>query len=550
MVAPVPSHPKITTKYGVPGAWIAGYHTGDDYGSPGIDRQRVVATTAGTVVYSGRGGGWGNSYGEHVIIDSGNVRHMYAHLSVRRVSYGQKVVAGQEIGLVGNTGNSTGPHTHYEERTGPGFRYGVDARLPLFSHMDGGLPSPSCYGDYCYGKFSAAHRALQRRLADKGHVIDWGDWPTPYYGESTKAAVAAFQRAQGWSGSGADGLMGPMTCDKLGLPQNLKTRGNGLVYASKMRIGQGDSDSVWNVQVALLLRGFSIPAGPTDYFGNQTVAAVKEFQTEEGWSADLVTGIPDESTIKALGDLQWVQDVDVPKPPVDPIEPPVTQPDDLFPNAVWDPVDGMAGLRPFSDGPGQPKVVMHTTETAGKPNWQVQMSGLPHFTIDPSTNEIWQHLPLDVAAYTLRGGEHSPNSSAGVSIQIEIVGRAEKIRDYDQDWYDNLKPLLVWCCAKIGAPYAFPFPFTGNLGYGEGGEVRQTWTTYQLATGIVCHANVPYNLHWDVGDFPIERITDRVEPPVVIEPPVIEPPPVEPAEEYLTVAQFMEWVQSGLPASR
>ena len=76
----------------------------------------MVSAASGTVIkaYSG---GWGGGYGNHVMIDHGNgMMTVYAHLSSVGVSTGQSVSAGQVIGRVGNTGQSTGPHLHFEVR--------------------------------------------------------------------------------------------------------------------------------------------------------------------------------------------------------------------------------------------------------------------------------------------------------------------------------------------------------------------------------------------------------------------------------------------------
>lgn len=71
-------------------------------------------------------GGWNAGYGNHVIIDHGNgFSTLYAHLNSIYVKPGESVAAGQQIGSVGNTGNSTGPHLHFE------IRYQGSPRNPL-----------------------------------------------------------------------------------------------------------------------------------------------------------------------------------------------------------------------------------------------------------------------------------------------------------------------------------------------------------------------------------------------------------------------------------
>ena len=73
----------------------------------------VKATMDGKVVYAG----WNNEgYGNLVIVENGPYRTYFAHLSDFAVKVGDKVTAGQKVALSGNTGNSTGPHLHYEVR--------------------------------------------------------------------------------------------------------------------------------------------------------------------------------------------------------------------------------------------------------------------------------------------------------------------------------------------------------------------------------------------------------------------------------------------------
>jgi hypothetical protein len=132
MAHPIPGF-TITTPFGKPGKWAAGFHTGDDYSTKGKTGFPVHATAAGKVVIVSQGsGGWGKSYGKHVVIQTGGARHGYCHLSKIHVRMGQAVTAGQKIGLSGNTGNTTGPHLHYEERTTP-FKYNNKASKPRLS---------------------------------------------------------------------------------------------------------------------------------------------------------------------------------------------------------------------------------------------------------------------------------------------------------------------------------------------------------------------------------------------------------------------------------
>ncbi len=72
----------------------------------------LVASDNGVIVYAGWND-WG--YGNVVVIDHGNGwQTLYAHMSVIAVGCGQSVYQGGQIGTLGSTGNSTGPHLHFE----------------------------------------------------------------------------------------------------------------------------------------------------------------------------------------------------------------------------------------------------------------------------------------------------------------------------------------------------------------------------------------------------------------------------------------------------
>jgi murein DD-endopeptidase MepM/ murein hydrolase activator NlpD len=112
----------ISTAYRTAGAmWSSGYHTGVDFAAP--TGTSVKSVGAGTVVSAG----WGGAYGNQVVIQhTDGTYSQYAHLSSLSIASGDPVTAGQQIGLSGNTGNSSGPHLHFEIRTGPGYGSDVD----------------------------------------------------------------------------------------------------------------------------------------------------------------------------------------------------------------------------------------------------------------------------------------------------------------------------------------------------------------------------------------------------------------------------------------
>ncbi|MET8701754.1 LysM peptidoglycan-binding domain-containing M23 family metallopeptidase [Kitasatospora sp. NPDC004723] len=114
------ANPKLGTAYGVAGSmWSSGHHTGADFIASTGTPLRAVAN--GTVVKAGNGGAYGNEV--EIKLADGKYAQ-YAHLSSIGVKIGQTVTVGQQIGLSGATGNVTGPHLHFEIRTGS--EYGSD----------------------------------------------------------------------------------------------------------------------------------------------------------------------------------------------------------------------------------------------------------------------------------------------------------------------------------------------------------------------------------------------------------------------------------------
>jgi peptidoglycan hydrolase-like protein with peptidoglycan-binding domain len=162
--------------------------------------------------------------------------------------------------------------------------------------------------------------ALQRALIAQGFAIPSG--PTGWYGPETTKAVRAFQRAQGWTGSAADGIAGPVTLRRLGVaggtgatpatakPTKAPTKASPTAAkGASTPTGKGSgayvpgtaSREVYFLQEALIKAGYPIPAGPTGYFGARTVDAVKAFQRAQGWPASQCDGIPGPKTLQRLG---------------------------------------------------------------------------------------------------------------------------------------------------------------------------------------------------------------------------------------------------------
>ncbi|MBL5800688.1 M23 family metallopeptidase [Bacillus sporothermodurans] len=88
-------------------------HKGIDISASGVENQPAVAVRDGKIAYAGVINGYGNI----VIVDHGNgFETRYAHLNSIKVTTNQKVKTGQVVGLIGSTGDSTGPHLHFETR--------------------------------------------------------------------------------------------------------------------------------------------------------------------------------------------------------------------------------------------------------------------------------------------------------------------------------------------------------------------------------------------------------------------------------------------------
>jgi murein DD-endopeptidase MepM/ murein hydrolase activator NlpD len=114
LIYPLSSPAPTTSSFGWRTHPITGsrrFHSGVDIGAP--MGAPVVAAGSGTIVSAG----WLGGYGKAIVIQHNGVQQtLYGHLSEVFVQPGQRIEQGTVIGRVGSTGNSTGPHLHFEAR--------------------------------------------------------------------------------------------------------------------------------------------------------------------------------------------------------------------------------------------------------------------------------------------------------------------------------------------------------------------------------------------------------------------------------------------------
>ena len=110
---PLPGHTYISCHFGEVDVFGNAGHRGTDIPAP--EGTPILAAHSGTVLVSG----WNDSYGNQVLLDNGaGLSTRYAHMTQTAVTAGEAVTAGQGIGYVGSTGDSTGNHLHFEVMQG------------------------------------------------------------------------------------------------------------------------------------------------------------------------------------------------------------------------------------------------------------------------------------------------------------------------------------------------------------------------------------------------------------------------------------------------
>jgi len=204
----------VNCGFGVRGPWAAGYHTGIDYdaniGTP------VYATKGGRVIVAGMYDWYGSEYGYHIVISSQHngrtVQHIYAHLSDFDVRVGAEVKAGQQIGNSGNSGRTTGPHLHYEERHAP-FGYHDHHRPELIYYVPDTRPIIHL-SRVQPGKKNEDILKLKKRLNKffpNRRRLYGKRWT-----KALRKRYSGYQKYLGFSGTAANGIPGKISLEKLG----------------------------------------------------------------------------------------------------------------------------------------------------------------------------------------------------------------------------------------------------------------------------------------------------------------------------------------------
>jgi hypothetical protein len=144
---------------------------------------------------------------------------------------------------------------------------------------------------------------------------------------------------------------------------------------------------------------------------------------------------------------------------------------------------------------GGRKLVWHTTEGSSLPDYG---GSSPHFTLNPRTGDLWQHIPLNRAARAL-AHPSGPETNRANAIQVELIGFAKDTQDWSSGAYANVAELARWIEGAFGVPrrtgVKFTVPATRLSGQG--------FVDYE---GHIGHAHVPGNDHWDPGKFRIDLV--------------------------------------------
>jgi hypothetical protein len=177
-----------------------------------------------------------------------------------------------------------------------------------------------------------------------------------------------------------------------------------------------------------------------------------------------------------------------------------------YPEARWLGNGGSGGS--YTGGPW--KVVLHTTETAGLPDYQGGRTS-PHLTYDPKTRVWVQHSDLLVACRALRNDAGGAQTNRDQALQVEIIcysnGPLAAKEDYrlwvgdlPQTAYEDLAAFLVWTADEFGVKLRWPERQATSYAQANAPGFKLTEAEWDAFDGVCGHQHVPEgNTHWDPG---------------------------------------------------
>jgi hypothetical protein len=145
---------------------------------------------------------------------------------------------------------------------------------------------------------------------------------------------------------------------------------------------------------------------------------------------------------------------------------------------------------------GGHKIVWHTTEGSSFPDY----AGVaPHFTLNPQTGELRQHMPITVSARALVHPAGTPETNRCHSYQVELIGFAAHTQDWPDLAYERIAKLARWIEKWADVPRTSDVKF-------EVPAARMGGQEFVDYKGHCGHEHVPGNTHWDPGAFKIGKV--------------------------------------------
>lgn len=153
-----------------------------------------------------------------------------------------------------------------------------------------------------------------------------------------------------------------------------------------------------------------------------------------------------------------------------------------------------SGIGSFLNVPA--KLVWHTTEGSSLP---VYSGSHPHFTLNPKTGQLWQHISIRSGAMALKHPAGTVETNRAHAIQVELIGFAKDTGVWPASYYQNIARLARWIEAHAGVRRDSTVQFS-NVPHRL---TDQAWLSY---SGHLGHQHVPVNDHWDPGSFRIGEV--------------------------------------------